>query len=148
GMAATTPAGALVDRTRAKRGVVIAAILMTVVATLALLVSIDFVWATATQVVAHIAAAIFPPAIAGITLGIVRQKGYARQLGRNEAFNHAGNVAAALLAGAAGWLFGLSAVFVVLAAMAAASIVATASIDPADIDHRAARGLPENKESA
>ena len=69
------------------------------------------------------AGAAIAPAIAGITLGIVGQKGYAHQTGRNEAFNHAGNVAAAVLGGAFGYAFGIGAVFVVMAAMAVASIV-------------------------
>jgi hypothetical protein len=57
-----------------------------------------------------------PPAVAAITLGLVTQTGYAHQLGRNEAFNHAGNVTAALLAGFFGYLFGLGSVFAVMAA--------------------------------
>ena len=70
------------------------------------------------------------PAIAGITLGLVGQKGYAHQIGRNEAFNHAGNVVAAVLAGVFGYVFGIGAVFGVMAAMAAASLVAIWFIDP------------------
>jgi len=81
------------------------------------------------------------PAIAGLTLGLVKQAGFAHQLGRNEAFNHAGNVTAALLGGAFGYLFGLTAVFFVMAGMAAGSICAALAIDPRHIDHAAARGL-------
>ena len=44
------------------------------------------------QSINAIAAATMPPAVAAITLGLVKQRGYAHQLGRNEAFNHAGNV--------------------------------------------------------
>ena len=103
----------------------------------------EFVATTAAQAVNGIAGAIIAPAIAGITLGLVHQQGFARQLGRNEAFNHAGNLTAALLAGLFGYLFGLGAVFVVMAAMAVGSIGAAAAIDPGRIDHRAARGLSE-----
>src|SRR5207237_5781099 len=74
-------------------------------------------------------------------LGLVKQRRFARQLGRNEAFNHAGNVTAALLGGTFGYLFGLTAVFVVMAGMAAGSIFAALAIDPHHIDHAAARGL-------
>jgi predicted MFS family arabinose efflux permease len=93
------------------------------------------------QAINGIAGAVIPPAIAGLTLGLVKQRGYAHQLGRNEAFNHAGNVTAALLAGIFGYVFGLGAVFAVMAAMAAGSIVAVSLIDPREIDHREARGL-------
>ena len=44
-----------------------------------------------------IAAAIFPPAVAALTLGIVGPKKFAAQMGRTEAFNHAGNVGPAAL---------------------------------------------------
>ena len=93
-----------------------------------------------------IAGAIIPAAIAAITLGIVRQKGFAHQLGRNEAFNHGGNLTAAVLAGGFGYLFGLQAVFYVMAAMAIGAIVSTLLINPKDIDHRAARGFSTKEE--
>jgi len=143
GMAATTPAGALVDKTRGKRAIMAAAAVVTVAASMAILLAPSFAFTAAAQVFNGIAGAIIPAAIAGITLGLVKQKGYAHQLGRNEAFNHAGNVVAAILAGVAGYAFGLGAVFVVLAVMAVGSIAATALINPKDIDHRAARGLAE-----
>ena len=50
-------------------------------------------------------------AVTGITLGLVRQKGFNRQNGRNQAFNHAGNMVGAGLSGLLGWLYGFSAVF-------------------------------------
>ena len=40
----------------------------------------------------------------GITLGIVRQAGFNRQNGRNQAFNHAGNMVGAALSGFVGSL--------------------------------------------
>jgi MFS family permease len=140
GVAATTPAGVLVDRSRAKRSIVVVSALAIVLASLVMLF-VPALWMTAgAQVVNGIAAALLGPAIAGITLGLVRQSGFAHQLGRNEALNHAGNVASALLAGVFGYVFGIGAVFVVMSAMALAAIVATWFIDPAKIDYAAARG--------
>ncbi|MCC8959049.1 MFS transporter, partial [Bradyrhizobium sp. Pear77] len=63
--------------------------------------------------------------------------------GRNEAFNHAGNAAAAAIAGGTTYWFGPVVVFWLLAAMALASIAATLSIPPAAIDHQVARGLDD-----
>ena len=143
GMVATTPAGALIDKTTAKGTLILIAAGIIIVAAFVILFTPSFLVVATAQAANGIAAALIAPAIAGITLGLVKQKGFAHQLGRNEAFNHAGNVAAALLAGWLGYLFGLGAVFAVMAAMAVASAVATASIDPGDIDHRAARGLSE-----
>jgi predicted MFS family arabinose efflux permease len=140
GMVVTAPLGALVDRTTAKRAVVIVCALVITAATVAILFRPAFAVVSMAQVATGLAGAGVNPAIAAITLGIVHQRGFSHQLGRNQAFNHAGNVVAAALAGATGYLFGLGAVFAVLAVMAAMSIAATLFIDPRVIDHRAARG--------
>jgi MFS family permease len=140
GMAVTTPFGALVDGTTRKRTIIGVAAAAIAVAMIAILLRPDFFVVTAAQVVSGMAGAAVPPAIAAITLGLVRQQGFPHQLGRNEASNHSGNVLAAAIAGAAGYVFGLDAVFIVLAVMAACAIVALSRIDPSEIDHRAARG--------
>lgn len=145
---ATAPAGALVDKVRAKRAIMVVSAVVTVIVSFAILAFPGFPLTALTQVASGVTGAIIPAAIAGITLGIVRQKGFPHQLGRNEAYNHAGNLAAAVLAGVFGYLFGIEAVFYVMAAMALGSVVSTALIDPKDIDHDAARGLSEDKPSA
>jgi MFS family permease len=143
GMVATTPLGALVDRLHAKRFMMVVAAAATVAASLVVLFVPTF-WATAlSQVATGIAGAAILPAIAGITLGLVKQSGFTHQMGRNEAYNHAGNVAAALLCGVLGYAFGLSAVFVVMSVLALISLVALAFIDPGQIDYDAARGASE-----
>jgi predicted MFS family arabinose efflux permease len=113
----------------------------TVLASIIIVFAPGFVVTAVSQSISGIAGAAIAPAIAGITLGLVKQKGYAHQTGRNEAFNHAGNVVAAIFAGVFGYIFGIGAVFGVMAAMASASLVATWFIDPKKIDHRTARGL-------
>jgi MFS family permease len=141
GIVAQTPAGALIDATTAKRALMIAAALAVTLASIALPWMHDFALVAASQAVASSAAAIFPPAIAAVTLGIVGPKAFARRTGRNEAFNHAGNAVAATLAGALAYGFGPVVVFWLLAAMALGSIAATLSIPAAAIDHDVARGL-------
>lgn len=141
GMIATPLAGALVDSTTAKRGLLVASALMMTAATLIVLFWPAFLVTAAAQIASGIAGAVIAPAIAGTTLGLVRSSGFAHQLGRNEAFNHAGNAIAAILGGIAGYTLGLVAVFVLMCAMAVGSIVASLMIDPAHIDHDAARGL-------
>lgn len=146
GIIAQTPAGALIDRSTAKRALmVVAAILVTISSiTLPFLHRLELV--AATQAVAAAAGAIFAPAIAAVTLGIVGPRAFARRTGRNEAFNHAGNATAAAIAGATAYLFGPIVVFWLLAAMAAASILATLSIPPQAIDHHMARGLDDTEQ--
>src|SRR5665213_2562828 len=102
GMAATAPLGALVDRIKAKRAMVAVSAVTTVLASMAILFAPGFIPTAVAQGVNGVANAAIGPAIAGITLGLVGQKGYAHQVGRNEAFNHAGNVTAAVLAGVLG----------------------------------------------
>jgi MFS family permease len=148
GMAVTTPLGALVDRTRAKRAIVAAAAVAITFASIAILMRPEFSVVAVAQAAAGIAGAAVAPAIAAITLGLVRQKGFAHQLGRNEACNHSGNVVAAALAGAAGYFFGLGAVFVVLSVMAMFSVAAVLRIDAREIDHRAARGAGKRDDGA
>jgi predicted MFS family arabinose efflux permease len=144
GMAVTTPLGALVDRVRGKRAIVGVAAVAVTAASLIIFRWPDFPTVTAAQVISGIASAAIGPAVAAITLGLVRQEGFPQQLGRNEASNHSGNVVAAALAGTAGYVFGLGAVFVVLAIMALCALAALLRIDPSEIDHRAARGAAEH----
>jgi hypothetical protein len=59
-----------------------------------------------TEVLIGIAAAVFPPTIAAIALGVVGKPALSRRVGRNEGFNHAGNVTFALGAGLIGTYFG------------------------------------------
>src|SRR5207244_542317 len=97
GMIATMPLGALVDATRAKRGLMIASALAIIAASMVILGVPAFPAISTAQAINGIAGAAVGPAIAGLTLGLVKQAGFAHQLGRNEAFNHAGNVNAAML---------------------------------------------------
>lgn len=141
GMVATTPLGMLVDATRAKRGILIVSATCVVAACTLNYFQPSFGVTAAAQMATGIAAAAIGPALAGITLGIVGQRGYPHQLGRNESFNHGGNAFAAIAAGLSGYMFGIGAVFALMAAMALGSIYSTLRIAPGDIDHAAARGL-------
>ena len=143
GIAAQTPAGALIDVTKYKRGVVIAAAVLVTLTCLMLPLLPQFWFVAATQAVAGAAGAIFAPALSAIALGIVGPAAFARRIGRNEAFNHAGNAVAAMLAGAASYFYGPVVLFWLLAAMTVASIFATLTIPADAIDNRMARGLDE-----
>jgi predicted MFS family arabinose efflux permease len=143
-----TPAGALIDRTRSKRLVVIVAALLVTAGCLVLPFIHSFTWVLVTQALSAIAGSVFAPAIAAISLGITGPKAFTRRTGRNETWNHAGNACAALLAGGFSWLFGPIAVFYLMAFMALASIVAVALVDASAIDHDVARGFnPDHEQS-
>jgi len=141
GMLMTTPAGALIDATHSKKLFVIIPGICTVAASGIVLLSQEF-WLVATsQVATAIAGAAIGPAVAGITLGIVRQAGFNRQNGRNQAFNHAGNMVGAALSGFVGWVYGFTAVFWLAALFGVFSIVSVLMIPGDAIDDDAARGL-------
>jgi MFS family permease len=146
GIAAQTPAGALIDASTAKRFLMVAAAVVVTLACLALPFFHRFEWVAATQALAASAGAVFPPAVAAVTLGIVGPRAFAKRIGRNEAFNHAGNASAAAISGAFAYFFGPIVVFWLLAAMAAASIAATLSIPAGAIDDHVARGLDDTTE--
>ncbi len=111
------------------------------VSTLALWAFPSPIVTTATQVLAAVVGALFGPAIMGLSLGLVGPQGLARQLGRNEAWNHAGNLTAAALAGAAGYRWGLPAVFVLMMLMGVGALFCVWRIRDQDIDHDMARGM-------
>jgi MFS family permease len=148
GIIAQTPAGALIDRSTAKRALMVAAAIAVTLACLALPFIHRFELVAATQALAACAGAVFPPAIAAVTLGIVGPKAFARRIGRNEAFNHAGNATAATLAGISAYFYGPIVVFWLLAAMAVASVAATLSIPSDAIDDDMARGLDDTARDA
>jgi MFS family permease len=146
GILAQTPAGALIDNSTAKRGLMVASAIVVTLACLALPLIHGFELVAATQALAAAAAAIFAPAVAAVTLGIVGPRAFAARVGRNEAFNHAGNATAAAIAGASAYFWGPIVVFWLLAAMAIASVFATLSIPAGAIDHHVARGLDDTTE--
>ena len=108
-----------------------------------ILLSQSFWLVAASQVATAIAGAAIGPAVNGITLGMVRQAGFNRQNGRNQAFNHAGNMVGAGLSGFLGWKFGLPAVFWLAALFGVLSIISVLMIPRDAIDDKVARGLKE-----
>jgi MFS family permease len=141
GIVAQTPAGALVDATRAKRLVMIAAAIMVTTASLLLPLMSSFWPVAISQSIAHAAGVIFAPAIAAVSLGIFGARAFTARIGRNETFNHAGNAVGAVIAGAAAYALGPSAVFYLMAVMSVGSLVSVIAIPERAIDHDAARGL-------
>jgi MFS family permease len=101
----------------------------------------SFTFVALTQAISGVAASVFAPAIAAISLGITGPRAFTRRTGRNETFNHAGNACAALLAGGFSWLFGPVAVFYLMGAMALGSVIAVSCVSAKAIDHDVARGL-------
>lgn len=141
GIAAQTPAGAWVDRTTAKRALLVGGALTITAGSLAMPLFPGRYTISLLQVLTGIAGSIFAPALAAITLGMVGPRLFSRRIGRNESFNHAGNASAAAITGALAYFLGPAAAFWVLAAMAVGSVAATLRIPGDAIDHDVARGM-------
>jgi MFS family permease len=139
-VAAQTPAGALVDSVRRKRGLVAIAAGLVAIGSVAMVRSPTLPVILGAQATIGVAAAVFGPAIAAISLGLVGRGRLPWRLGRNEAYNHAGNVAAALVAGLIGEAIAYEGIFYLVAAMSALSIASVLAIRESDIDHDLARG--------
>ena len=145
GILTQTPAGAVIDAIRSKRAVVASAALAVTVGSVVVPLLSSFLSMALSQAIVSAVSSIFGPAIGAISLGIVGHKDFARRTGRNEGFDHAGNAFAAMLAGGAALVWGPAAVFVLFAAMAAASLVSVFAVPAAAIDHDRARGLHDGK---
>jgi MFS family permease len=150
-VAAQAPAGWLVDWSKHKKWLVICGAVLVAFGCLGIVWSGNVATQAVTQVLIGAAAALFPPAIAAISLGIVGTDRLPKRIGRNESFNHAGNVFFALLAGIIGTLWGQQWIFYTSSAIAVGTIWAASLIRPEDIDNDAARAAesksPDSSES-
>jgi predicted MFS family arabinose efflux permease len=144
GMLITTPVGGFIDASRCKRAWVIVPGIAVVAGSSIILVWQNFWAVAASQIATAIAGAAIVPAVTGVTLGIVGQRGFNRQNGRNQAFNHAGNMVGAAASGLLGWQFGYLYVFLLAALFGAITIASVLMIRSDAIDDRRARGSKED----
>jgi MFS family permease len=140
GLAVQPFVGSAIDTTRAKRALVVMALAILGIGATAISLAPSFwIMMLANSAIA-VVGDVFGPAVAAITLGLYRRSELARRLGRNAAFDHAGNVAIAAAAGAVGWAVSQRAVFLLVPVFAVLSAIAVLSIPAGAIDHQRARG--------
>jgi MFS family permease len=139
------PAGAIVDRIAGKRWLIAVAAAVVGIGSILIVQVTGVALVTGVQAMIGLAGAAIPIAIAATSLGIVGRSGFAKRMGRNEAFNHAGNVFGAAIAGMLGEWFGQGAIFCFAAVMALATIGSVLAIRETDIDHAIAREAATDK---
>ena len=141
GLLVTPLCGALVDASTWKRALVAGPVVMvTVAALVTLLVPVpSIVWAG--QIGTAVVGAIIGPALAGLTLGLVRERLFPRQISRNEFWNHGGNFASLFAIFVLVSIFGQQGVVWLMIATSVGTLIAIFAIDPSRIDHKVARGL-------
>jgi MFS family permease len=137
------PFGALVDAVRWKRTLITVGALTVAIAAITMSLIPTFWPVAIAQVFTGAADAIFPSAVAALSLGIVGRTMFTHRVGRNEAYNHAGNVVTAIVAGLAGYLIDPSAVLWIVAGLALACTVAAYAVNANAIDHDVARGADD-----
>ncbi len=141
------PAGAVVDRVRSKRLILVLA--SAVLACGAVLLSWTVApWAVYTsQVFIGGAGPFLAPTLAAVTMGLVGRQWFDQQFGKNQSFNSAGNVFCALLIAGVSKLFGNRAIFVTAAVLTIPTVLSVLRIRGQDIDYELARGGVSEKQT-
>lgn len=135
-----TPSGALIDATKYKRGVLAITALIYGAASMSVPFSPSIYVGCVLAALVGACAAVATPATAAITLGVVGPERFTRQTGANQAYNHAGNVVTALLAGVLGYWVAATAIFWLAGVFAVVTAICTFWIPAEAIDHAVARG--------
>jgi predicted MFS family arabinose efflux permease len=140
GIIAQTPAGALADRVRSKRTLIACGVIALAIGAL-LIASYPAFWPVmAAQMFIGASTSVFVPTVAAISLGVVGRKLFDRRQGRNQTFNAAGNVAAAVSMGLIGYFLSNRDIFFFVVAFTIPTLWVLARIRSGDIDYATARG--------
>lgn len=142
------PSGLLVDSFKFKRFLIIFACLAISTGCLIIFNYPQLIMVIFAQSLIGIAAAIIPPAIAAITLGLVGRLRFPKRISINETWGHAGNVVTAAIVGILGYLLGLQWILYMVVVFAAASIFFLLFIKPTEINQEVARELSENNDGS
>jgi MFS family permease len=140
---AQTPAGALIDRLRQKRALLLIGIGLIALAVLATAFFTNKTVVMSGQALIGTAGAIFPLCLSAIALGLVGRQRFDRVQGTNQAFNAAGNMFAALALGAVGYYFNLRWMFYFVGLLCVSAVLCVLRIKGDDIDFDQARGADQ-----
>ncbi|ENF1745471.1 MFS transporter [Campylobacter upsaliensis] len=138
--------GVLIDKTHFKRGIIALCIVGIVLATGANYFYPHFTFTLAAQIAIALCAVCLAPAFSAITLGIVGQSGYSRQVSLNEAYKHAGTAFSAGLSFIFALYYGIGAIFIITALMGVCALVFLALLKSSQINHAVACGKEEGVE--
>jgi MFS family permease len=146
GILAQTPAGGLVDQVHRKRTLIAAGIGALALGAL-LIAFVPTYWSVmSAQVLIGGTSSIFGPAICAISLGIVGHRVFDARQGRNQSFNSAGNVVAAVSMGVLGYFVSNRSIFFFVAVCTLPTLFALRTIRADEIDYERARGANEDGE--
>src|SRR6202050_2043345 len=146
GILAQTPAGALVDQVHRKRTLIAAGIGALALGALLIAFAPTFWPVMSAQVMIGGTSSIFGPAICAISLGIVGHDLFDARQGRNQSFNSAGSVVAAVSMGLLGYFISNRSIFFFVAVCTLPTLLTLLLIRPKEIDYELARGAKKSKE--
>ena len=141
GIMAHPAVGAFIDRTRAKRALIISGAFVLSGCGLAIVWMPVLPVVLVADIIMAVLGGVFAPTVAAITLGLYGQEALPTRLGRNAAFDRAGNVFIAVFIGIVGVAYSQKAPFYLAPLFAALTTIAVLSISARAIDHAKARGL-------
>jgi len=141
GLCVQTPIGAAIDVTRSKRGIINLALAVLAIGAIVIFLFPTFWPVAIANALMAMVGDVFSPAVAAITLGLYARRQLANRMGRNSAFDHAGNAAIAIVAGVVGYFFSQRAVFLLVPAFSVLAAMAVLSIPANAIDNDKARDL-------
>ncbi|WP_197076912.1 MFS transporter [Hymenobacter terrenus] len=140
GILVQTPAGALIDRIKHKLLLLMVASIIIAFCCLAVVLSYGFYPILLSQAVVGLTQSVYAPCVAAVTLGIVGHAALSQRIGRNESYNHLGNMLAAIIAGLLGRYVSYEAIFYFSIVQCLGIVAAVMLIREKDIDHELARG--------
>lgn len=135
-----TPAGALVDYSKSKRAIIGFGVIILALCSFFIAIFPNFWPILIAQTLIGSTSSLFIPAVCAISLGIVGQQSFDARQGRNQMFNSAGNVFAAVLMGAIAYYISNQAIFFLIILFTIPVIFSLLLIDPNDINYEQARG--------
>lgn len=139
GLLFQSPVGLFIDRTHHKRLLIFIASLVIALSCLVVINFPRFMAISASQVAVGIFQTIFYPCVAGITLGMVGHGALTKRIGRNESFNHLGNLIGAIASGLLAWYVSYEGIFYFSVFQSIAIMFSVLLIRDKDIDHELAR---------
>ncbi len=143
GILTQTPAGALVDRLRSKRALIASGIIGLALGAVMIAFMPTFWPVMSAQFFIGGTSSIFGPAICAVSLGVVGRAAFDIRQGRNQTFNSAGNVTAAVSMGLLGYFVSNRSIFFFVLVLALPTMLALLLIRPAEIDYETARGADD-----
>lgn len=140
--------GDIIDKTTKKREYIYWSDIILAALAMSIMFFTNYAWVAFCMVVTGIVLTVIPPALYGVTLGMVGSQRLPEQSALNETYKHTGTAVYAMLAGITSYYGEDYMIFVLVMLSALVAVPLVVRIRPEMIDDNKARGLVPNKEGA